>query len=109
VAQKRLEILQQLQGGLTWAAHRARVGEEVRVLVEGESRKGGQLQGRDPYHRVVNLARNLAGSGVEVGDLAVVRIVEATPHSLIGEVQSARSVKEAGRLADEEEGKIALA
>ena len=110
VAQERLEVLQELQGSLTLAAHRARVGEETQVLVEGESRrKGGQLQGRDPYHRVVNLARNLAGCGVDAGDLVVVRIVEATPHSLIGVVQPARSVKEGGRLADEEERQTALA
>ena len=110
VAQERLEVLQELQGGLTLAAHRARVGEETEVLVEGESRRrGGQLQGRDPYHRVVNLPGDLAGSRVEVGDLVVVRIVEATPHSLIGAVQSARSVKEGGRLADEEKRQTALA
>jgi tRNA-2-methylthio-N6-dimethylallyladenosine synthase len=110
LAQERLEVLQELQGGLTLAAHRARVGEETEVLVEGESRRrGGQLQGRDPYHRVVNLPEDLAGSRVEVGDLVVVRIVEATPHSLIGAVQSARSVKEGGRLADEKKRQTALA
>jgi tRNA-2-methylthio-N6-dimethylallyladenosine synthase len=110
LAQERLEVLQELQGGLTLAAHRARLGEETEVLVEGESRRrGGQLQGRDPYHRVVNLPEDLAGSRVEVGDLVVVRIVEATPHSLIGAVQSARSVKEGGRLADEEKRQTALA
>jgi tRNA-2-methylthio-N6-dimethylallyladenosine synthase len=110
LAQERLEVLQELQGGLTLAAHRARVGEETEVLVEGESRRrGGQVQGRDPYHRVVNLPEDLAGSRVEVGDLVVVRIVEATPHSLIGAVQSARSVKEGGRLADEEKRETAPA
>ena len=110
VARERLEVLQGLQGGLTLAAHRARVGEQTEVLVEGESRRrGGQLQGRDPYHRVVNLPGNLAGCRVEVGDLVTVQIVEATPHSLIGAVQSARSVKEGGRIADEEERQTALA
>jgi len=116
VAQERLEVLQELQRGLTLAAHRARVGEETEVLVEGESRRrGGQLQGRDPYHRVVNLPGDLAGARVEVGDLVVVRIVEATPHSLMGAVQatrpvrSARSLKEAGRPADEKERQTALA
>lgn len=109
-AQERLEVLQELQRGLTLAAHRARVGEETEVLVEGESRRrGGQLQGRDPYHRVVNLPGDLAGSRIEVGDLVVARIVEATPHSLIGAVQSARSVKEGGRLADEKQRETALA
>ena len=109
-AQERLEVLQELQRGLTLAAHRARVGEETEVLVEGESRRrGGQLQGRDPYHRVVNFPGDLAGSRIEVGDLVVARIVEATPHSLIGAVQSARSVKEGGRLADEKQRETALA
>ena len=110
MAQERLEALQELQSGLTLAAHRARVGEETEVLVEGESRRrGGQLQGRDPYHRVVNLPGGPAGSRIEAGDLLVARIVEATPHSLIGAVQSARSVKKEGRLADEEERQTALA
>ena len=110
VARERLEVLQKLQGGLTLAAHRARVGEQTEVLVEGESRRrGGQLQGRDPYHRVVNLPGDLAGCRVEEGDLVVVRIVEGTPHSLIGAAQSARSVKEGGRLADEEKRQTALA
>ena len=110
VASERLEILQKLQSGLTLAAHQGRVGEETEVLVEGESRRGGgQLQGRDPYHRVVNIAGDGAGSGIRCGDLVTVRIVEATPHSLIGAVGAARSVKEAGRLADEEERRTALA
>ncbi len=109
VAQERLEALQAIQRDLTLGAHRARVGEETEVLVEGESRRGGQLQGRDPYHRVVNLPGDLAGSRIEVGELVVARIVEATPHSLIGAVPSARSLKEGGRLADEEERQTALA
>jgi tRNA-2-methylthio-N6-dimethylallyladenosine synthase len=110
VAQERLEALQRVQGCLTLGAHRARVGEETEVLIEGESRRrGGQLQGRDPYHRVVNLTGDLAGSRIEVGDLVVARIVEATPHSLIGAIPSSRSLKEGGRLADEEEGQTALA
>jgi tRNA-2-methylthio-N6-dimethylallyladenosine synthase len=110
VASERLEILQELQSGLTLAAHQERVGEETEVLIEGESRRGGgQLQGRDPYHRVVNIAGDLGGSRIRCGDLVTVRIVEATPHSLIGAVRSGRSVKEGGRLADEEEQRTALA
>jgi len=82
-AQARLERLQALQARLRLAGHRARVGETTEILVEGPSRRGGrQLRGRDPSHRLVNLAD---GSGLRPGDLARVRIVEATPHSLIGE------------------------
>lgn len=108
-AQERLEILQDLQRGLTLDAHRARVGAMTEVLVEGESRRGGQLQGRDPYHRVVNLVEGTPGAGIAAGDLLTALVVEATPHSLIGEVRSARSVKERGRLADEGKRETALA
>jgi tRNA-2-methylthio-N6-dimethylallyladenosine synthase len=101
VAQARLEELQALQRGHTLAAHRARVGAETEVLVAGPSRRGGsQLTGRDPYHRVVNFQ---AGDGrVRPGDLVRLRIAEATPHSLIGELAGGEPVvkAEAGR-ADE--------
>jgi tRNA-2-methylthio-N6-dimethylallyladenosine synthase len=85
VAQERLERLQALQRELTLAAHRKRVGSQTRVLIEGDSRRGGgQLFGRDPYHRVVNLAAG-ERSQPRAGDLISARIVDATPHSLIGE------------------------
>jgi tRNA-2-methylthio-N6-dimethylallyladenosine synthase len=83
VAQERLERLQALQGRLRFADHRARVGATVEVLVEGPSRKGGrQLRGHDLHHRVVNLQD---AAGLAPGDVTAVRIVEATPHSLLGE------------------------
>jgi tRNA-2-methylthio-N6-dimethylallyladenosine synthase len=108
VAQARLEEIQALLRGLTLAAHRARVGETAEVLVEGASRRGGgQLSGRDPYHRVVNFAAPADGAPAP-GALVRVRIAEATPHSLIGELPAAesagrtrRSVKRGPGLADE--------
>ena len=88
VAQARLEELQALQRELTLAAHRARIGEIAEILVEGPSRRGGkQRAGRDPYHRIVNFAAP-AGAGPVPGALVPVQIVEATPHSLIGEVRA---------------------
>ena len=106
VAQARLQELQALLRALTLEAHRARVGEQTTVLVHGPSRHGGrQLFGRDPYHRVVNF---LAPEGVEVlpGSLQPVHLLEATPHSLIGELADAdgavrNSVMPSGRPADE--------
>ncbi len=84
VSQARLEELQALQRGLTLAAHRARVGSTTEVQIHGPSRQGsGQLTGRDPYHRVVNLAAGPAPAPAP-GDFLRVRLVEATPHSLIG-------------------------
>jgi tRNA-2-methylthio-N6-dimethylallyladenosine synthase len=89
-AQERLERLQALQRELTLAYHRRRVGETTQVLVEGPSRRpdgptgrGRQLAGRDPYHRVVNF--EAPARGALAGAYVPVRLVEASPHSLIGE------------------------
>jgi tRNA-2-methylthio-N6-dimethylallyladenosine synthase len=84
VAGARLQELLAVQREQTLRYHRSRVGAECRVLVEGESRRGGQTSGRDAYHRVVNLAV-AAERAPAAGALLPVRIVEATPHSLIGE------------------------
>jgi tRNA-2-methylthio-N6-dimethylallyladenosine synthase len=82
VAQARLETLQALLRELTLAAHRARVGTRTEILVEGESRRGSQVQGRDSWHRVVN---TVGAADARPGELLAVEIVEATPHSLIAE------------------------
>jgi len=89
-AQERLAELQALQRSLTLAYHRRRVGETVEVLVEGPSRKASagslgddhQMQGRDPFHRVINFQAN---GGLQPGQRVRLELVEATPHSLIGE------------------------
>jgi tRNA-2-methylthio-N6-dimethylallyladenosine synthase len=110
VAQERLERLQELQRGLTLAAHRARVGDHTEILLESPSRRGGsQLQGRDPFHRLVHVDGadpRLAGAGP--GALVAVEIVEATPHSLLGRPLLAQAtahplsrVKQGGHPADE--------
>jgi tRNA-2-methylthio-N6-dimethylallyladenosine synthase len=84
-AQRRLEALQELQRGQTLAYHRSRVGSEVRVLIDGSSRRGGpQVAGRDVHNRVVNLDL-AADHALEPGAVVAARIVEATPHSLLGE------------------------
>jgi tRNA-2-methylthio-N6-dimethylallyladenosine synthase len=84
VASARLEELQALQRGLTLAYHRSRVGSLCDLLLEGESRRGGQVSGRDPYHRVVNVAVAV-DAAPEPGAMLPVRVIEATPHSLIAE------------------------
>jgi tRNA-2-methylthio-N6-dimethylallyladenosine synthase len=108
VAQARLEVLQEQLRVQTSAAHRARVGQTTEVLVTGASRLGeGQLTGRDPYHRVVNFAA-ATGALPHPGELVPVRIVAATPHSLIGEQEESapplrRSLKGRSGRADEGE------
>jgi tRNA-2-methylthio-N6-dimethylallyladenosine synthase len=110
VAQSRLEQLQELQRGLTLEAHRRRVGECARVLVEGESRRGGQqLSGHDVYHRTVNFPRP-AEAVVGPGSWVDVTLVDATPHSLIGEADGAtRPVSATGAVAAESHPALKLA
>jgi tRNA-2-methylthio-N6-dimethylallyladenosine synthase len=108
-SQARLEELQALQRDLTFAAHRARVGSRARVLVEGASRRGGgeagsaALQGRDPYHRVVNFRAPLE-SAPTPGSFSELSIVEATPHSLIGSLEEAPAFASRARRALESMG-----
>jgi tRNA-2-methylthio-N6-dimethylallyladenosine synthase len=60
------------------------VGSVERVLVEGPSRKDpNQLAGRTENNRVVNFS----GPRDLIGELAWVRITEALPNSLRGELQ----------------------
>jgi tRNA A37 methylthiotransferase MiaB len=69
------------------------VGQETEVLVEGASRRSGrgsgeaQFQGRDPYHRVVNF-RAADAQAPASGALVRLTLVEATPHSLIGALET---------------------
>ena len=104
-AQDRLAELQDLQRSQTLAYHRQRVGETVSVRLEGPSRRGGdQLYGRDRYHRPVNFAAPADGVPA-AGERLDLRIVEATPHSLIGSAKSSTAerpaVKRDGRTTDE--------
>jgi tRNA-2-methylthio-N6-dimethylallyladenosine synthase len=85
-AQERLEALQNVQRELTLAYHHSRVGQTTEILVEGASRRADQVRGRDPYHRVVNLVVEAAAAPAP-GTLLGVQIVEATPHSLIGQAR----------------------
>jgi tRNA-2-methylthio-N6-dimethylallyladenosine synthase len=98
-AQERLVELQALQRWLTLSYHQSRVGQASEVLIEGPSRRGVQLQGRDPQHRVVNVV----GSAAEPGALLPIRIVAATPHSLVAETERAGELlKPLAPLADEQ-------
>ncbi|HTO55931.1 MAG TPA: tRNA (N6-isopentenyl adenosine(37)-C2)-methylthiotransferase MiaB [Myxococcota bacterium] len=81
-AQERLLQVQALQAELTLAAHEARVGERVDVLVDGHSRREtNHWSGRDPQNRLVNFS---AGRELELGAYADVAIFGYTPHSLLG-------------------------
>jgi len=103
VMQERLERVQDVQRALTLHAYGERVGGETLVRLEGASRKGkGQWRGRDPYHRVVNLDVPSEGENCVPGARVAVQIVDATPHSLIGELKDSLNPGYlAGNLAQE--------
>lgn len=81
--QQRLARLQQRIDQQARAISGRMVGEVHRVLVEGPSRKGPtQLAGRTENNRVVNFS----GPDGLIGRLVPLRITEALPNSLRGEV-----------------------
>nr|WP_279342544.1 tRNA (N6-isopentenyl adenosine(37)-C2)-methylthiotransferase MiaB [Geotalea sp. SG265] len=82
--QARLDRLLALQRKITLENNRSFVGTVQEVLVEGESRRGGQLYGRISGNRIVNLAADPA----LVGQMVRVAITTAYQNSLQGELCS---------------------
>ena len=78
----RLIELQSRQRDIQLELNRDLVGREVEVLIEGPSRRGGQLAGRAPDNRIVNFN----GNPESVGSFARVRITGYGPNSLLGEL-----------------------
>jgi tRNA-2-methylthio-N6-dimethylallyladenosine synthase len=86
VKKQRLAILQQRINQQAQEISRRMVGGVERVLVTGPSRKDpGQLAGRTANNRVVNFE----GSPELIGDFVDVKITEALPNSLRGQLADA--------------------
>lgn len=87
----KLQRLQQLQAAIEANARRigeSRVGTMQRILVEGPSRKdASELMGRTECNRIVNFA----GMPRLIGQMIDVRVTQAYPHSLRGEVVTAEA------------------
>ncbi|NBW01507.1 MAG: tRNA (N6-isopentenyl adenosine(37)-C2)-methylthiotransferase MiaB [Betaproteobacteria bacterium] len=87
----KLKRLQQLQSTIEANARRiseAMVGSEQQILFEGPSKKNPDqaLQGRTENNRVVNVEVPSVRHAQLIGRLSAVRIVQAHPHSLRGEL-----------------------
>ena len=76
----RLEILQKTQKEITLKKNRGRIGNLEEVLVEGESKKGGQLTGRT----LTNIIVNFDYKNNMIGKIAKVIIEDAFVNSLRG-------------------------
>ena len=80
---KRLQALQAVIEANIRAISASRLGTVQRILVEGPSRKdASELAGRTDCNRMVNFR----GPARLVGQMVDIRITEAMPHSLRGEV-----------------------
>ena len=83
VKKKRLAILQQRISEMGAAISAAMIGTEQCVLVEGPSRKNAEeMSGRTENNRVVNFAADPS----LIGQFVMIRITQAFPNSLRGEL-----------------------
>ena len=82
VKSSRLNILQDLQKEITLKKNKALEGKQLEVLVEGPSKREGQLTGRTVSHKVVNFDSDNS----RIGDLCTVTIKHSFLNSLRGEV-----------------------
>jgi tRNA-2-methylthio-N6-dimethylallyladenosine synthase len=82
VKSSRLAILQQLQKDITLKKNKMLEGAEVEVLVEGDSKKGGQLTGRTRTNKIVNFHCN---SNI-LNKLVNIKIKYSFTNSFIGEL-----------------------
>lgn len=77
----RLETLQRLQKAITLERNKGLEGMEMAILVEGQSKRGGQLTGRTDTNKVVNFTSD----NNIIGGLIKVKIKRAYVNSLWGE------------------------
>ena len=83
IKERRLSVLQQRQREITFERNKALEGSVVEVLVEGKSKQSMQdVTGRTRSNKAVNFR----GESSLVGKLVSVRITQAYPHSLRGEI-----------------------
>ncbi len=84
IVAERFERLRVVVERSTAAKHRARVGLDEEVLVEGPSKKDPTLTtGRTPHNKLVHFD---AGEGLRPGTFAHVRVMAAGAHHLMGEL-----------------------
>jgi tRNA-2-methylthio-N6-dimethylallyladenosine synthase len=76
----RLAVLQQLQKDITLKRNKRLEGMKMEILVEGVSKKGGQLTGRTGTNKIVNLISD----NRLIGELAKVKIKRGFVNSLWG-------------------------
>ena len=78
----RLERLIGMQKSITGEICRAYVGSVQKVMIDGEGKRPGQISGKADNGRIVNFT----GDSSLIGSFVDVRIIQAYPNSLLGEL-----------------------
>lgn len=81
---KRLYRLQRLQKGITLKKNRSLIGLEMEILVDGYSKRGGQLSGRTGTNKVINFNSD----NNMIGNIVKVKVKDAFLNSLVGKYLS---------------------
>jgi tRNA-2-methylthio-N6-dimethylallyladenosine synthase len=82
---RRLQVLQEHQREIQRASYRRHVGSVLEVMVEGRNTARGQMIGRTSQNKTLNF---VCGDNPEPkpGDYVGVRVTQAFPNSLVGEM-----------------------
>ena len=96
----RLSVLQSLQKRVTLKKNRDLEGKRFEVLVEGESKRGGQLTGRTGSNKIVNFDCPSA----HIGYIVNVIVNRGSLNSLQGEFLSTEAVSKCSILSKVKEG-----
>lgn len=80
-----------IQDAISLEDNRARIGEIAQVLVEGPSKASQKSGDASPIRQMTGRTHSdsivvFAGNARQAGQMLAVRIVDATPHTLLGEV-----------------------
>lgn len=82
IAKERLKRLLELQFNIQKRKFQSYVGKRVKVLLEGQSKKGNQYSGRTDCNKVVNFTSKRT---LKINHFYDVKITQSLVHSLIGE------------------------
>jgi ribosomal protein S12 methylthiotransferase len=83
--EERRALLLARQREISWAKHRARIGQRLTVLID-ERAPGGKWAGRSPYDAPGIDGQVIARGEARIGEFAEVRITSAGPYDLFGEI-----------------------
>ena len=82
---RRLQILQEHQRELQRQSYHRHVGQQLEVMVEGKNPARGQIVGRTSQNKTLNFVLN-ENTEPSAGDYVQVRVTQAFPNSLLGEM-----------------------